>query len=175
MADSARSQRLNALNGQITVRNPVYLVHEITLLMETSAPDLQPAPEVDLTRYPELGKRYQSIVVDTFVLIALMFAAGHLFESWQTAPESARVVAFLFIWAGYEPIMTALGGTLGQRMLRIRVRRTSDETRPIHLGQSYLRYVVKLLLGWLIFLTMGANTKRRGLHDLAAGSVMVRV
>ena len=80
MADSARSQRLNALNGQITVRNPVYLVHEITLLMETSAPDLQPAPEVDLTRYPELGKRYQSIVVDTFVLIALMFAAGHLFE-----------------------------------------------------------------------------------------------
>ncbi|MBL8010729.1 MAG: RDD family protein [Flavobacteriales bacterium] len=143
--------------------------------METEAPLAQQEPEVYSRLYPELGDRYKSITVDLLVIIALMFAAGYLFEAWTSAPESARILAFIIIWAGYEPIATSLGCTLGNYVMKIRVRRSSDESRRINVLQAYVRYIVKVLLGWLIFLSMGANPRRRGIHDLAASSVMVRL
>lgn len=139
---------------------------------EQEMPQVPVGPSIDLARYPELGTRYRSILVDTMVLVALMFAAGHLFEAWTGAPEAARMYAFLFIWAGYEPLCMTLGGTVGNRLQGIQVRKAGNEAKRINLLQAYVRYAVKLSLGWLSFLTMGRDPKRRALHDLASGSVM---
>ena len=38
-----------------------------------------------------------------------------------------------------------------------------------------IRYPVKLLLGWISFLTINSNPKRRAIHDLASGSVMIKI
>jgi uncharacterized RDD family membrane protein YckC len=133
-----------------------------------------PEPPIDPAVYPELGDRYRSLTIDSIVIITLMFAAAYLFEAWPSAPEDARKWAFVLIWAGYEPIATAFGSTVGNYVMKIRVRRVGNESRRINILQAYVRYVVKLPLGWLSFLTMGGNAKRRAIHDLASGAVMVR-
>ena len=132
-------------------------------------------PTVNPADYPELGDRYRSLTIDTLVIIGLMFAAAYLFAVWPNAPEGARKWAFGLIWFGYEPVATSLGCTFGNYVMRIRVRRVGDESRRINLLQAYVRYPVKLLLGWLSFITMGGNAKRRAIHDMASGSVVVKV
>lgn len=142
--------------------------------MEQASEIPAPEPSIDPNAYPELGDRYRSLTIDSIVIIALMFAAAYLFESWPSAPADARKSAFLLIWLGYEPMSTAFACTLGNYIMKIRVRRVGNESRRINILQAYVRYMVKLPLGWLSFLTMGGNPKRRAIHDLASGAVMVR-
>jgi uncharacterized RDD family membrane protein YckC len=40
--------------------------------------------------------------------------------------------------------------------------------------QAFFRYVLKISLGWISFLTMHSNSQRRAIHDFAAGSVMIK-
>lgn len=40
---------------------------------------------------------------------------------------------------------------------------------------SVLRFVFKLLLGWISFLTVHANPKRRAIHDMVGHSVMIDI
>ena len=82
---------------------------------------------------------------------------------------SAGLVALLL----YEPVMvTAAGGTIGHRSLNLRVVRASDFGRvPIH--RSVIRVVVKAVLGVPVFLAVYFTSKNQGLHDLAAGTVVI--
>jgi len=133
-----------------------------------------PIPAVDHSRYPELGQRYRSILIDSLVIIALIFAAAQLFEFWPDAPTEARIIAFALVWAGYEPIAVAMGCTLGNYVMGIRVRAASNEIDRVNILRSYVRYATKGLLGWLSFLTISGNPRRRAIHDLASGTIMVR-
>jgi len=115
---------------EITAAPPPSIIQEV--------PPVRPA--IDPRRYPELGLRIRSIMIDTIVLIALMFAAGYVFASWRSAPESARMWAFLLIWFGYEPITMALGGTVGNLIIGLRVRKASDESKRIKVsGEASVR------------------------------------
>ncbi|HYC28596.1 MAG TPA: RDD family protein, partial [Chitinophagaceae bacterium] len=64
--------------------------------------------------------------------------------------------------------------TIGNLIKGIRVRRVNDVQRPINIFQAFIRYITKTLLGWLSFITIHSNRDKRAIHDLAAGSVMVR-
>jgi uncharacterized RDD family membrane protein YckC len=68
-----------------------------------------------------------------------------------------------------------LGCTLGNYIKGIRVRQISDTSKKINLIQALIRYPVKVMLGWFSFLTIGSNSKRRAIHDFAAGSVMIKL
>lgn len=136
-------------------------------------PAVEPEALVDPNRYPELGTRYRSIFIDTVVIVVMMWLATMLFSAWTTAPDGARMVAFILIWGVYEPACNTFACTLGNYIMKIRVRKAGDETRRIHIAQALVRYAVKLILGWLSFFTMGGNPRRRAIHDLASGSVVV--
>jgi len=41
--------------------------------------------------------------------------------------------------------------------------------------QAYIRFITKILLGWLSFLTINMNKDRRAIHDLVASTVMIKV
>ena len=69
----------------------------------------------------------------------------------------------------------AMGCTLGNYIKGIRVRKAADSTKRISFLQAIVRYPVKLTLGWLSFLTIHTNTKRRAIHDMASGSVMIKL
>ena len=128
-------------------------------------------------RYPDLKTRIQSTFIDTILMVGLMFLAGTLLEKINPSQEEEdgwiRGVIFISIWGVYEPLSMTIGCTLGNYLMKIRVKRHSDSNKRINLLQAYVRFVIKILLGWISFLTIHSNKERRAIHDFAAGSVMI--
>jgi len=125
--------------------------------------------------YPSLSDRIQSIFIDQILIISLMFVSASILDKYENAPDWIRIVLFFGIWAIYEPISMMFGCTLGNYAKRIRSRKFSDPTKRMSIFQSYLRYIIKIMLGWLSFLTINMNKEKRAIHDLAASTVMIKV
>jgi len=107
-------------------------------------------------------------------IILLMFIFSLVLERIEHVPDGVRMALFIFIWCIYEPLCTALGCTIGNWIKGIRVRRHGATEQRINIFQAFIRYFVKYLLGRLSFVTIHGNKERRAIHDLAAGSVMIR-
>jgi uncharacterized RDD family membrane protein YckC len=113
-------------------------------------------------------------MTDGIVVVVYMFVASYIFSLFESVPDNARIIAFVFIFLLYDPIFTSLfGGTIGHMMLGIRVKRESDEQKNILFHKAILRYLVKVLLGWVSLLTVSGNKKRKAIHDFLVGSVVV--
>ncbi len=126
-------------------------------------------------KYPLLTERIQSTFIDTIFIVVLMFIASIVLDRFENVPDWVRIVIFFGIWALYEPVCTTLGFTLGNYIKGIRVRRLNDVASHINFFQAFARYVLKLLLGWVSFLTIHSNPEKQAIHDLAAGSVMIKL
>jgi uncharacterized RDD family membrane protein YckC len=127
-------------------------------------------------KYPSLVKRIQSILIDTLLMVVLMFVVAWVMDSIKVEEEQeglVKAIIFVCIWGVYEPVCMILGSTLGNYLIGIRVRKHSDNSKRINIFQAYVRFIVKILLGWISFLTIGMNNERRAIHDLAAGTVMI--
>lgn len=126
-------------------------------------------------KYPELSDRIQSTFIDTILIIVLMFAFASLLDKFENVPDWVRIVMFASLFIIYEPICMVLGSTLGNYLKGIRVRKNADSTKKINIIQAIIRYPVKVFLGWISFLTINSNPKRRAIHDLISGSVMIKI
>jgi uncharacterized RDD family membrane protein YckC len=104
-----------------------------------------------------------------------MFAFASILDYCQNAADWVRIVMFVTLFIVYEPLCMVFGFTLGNYIKGIRVRRCSDTTKRINLFQSIVRYPIKISLGWISFLTINSNPKRRAIHDLASGTVMIKL
>ena len=124
--------------------------------------------------YPSLSDRIQSAFIDAVLIVVLMFMATALLDKYENAPDWIRIVLFFGLWAVYEPLCTTLGCTAGNYMKGIRVRRYNNESNRINFFAAFVRYCVKILLGWISFITIHFNPERRAIHDYVAGSVMVK-
>ncbi len=142
--------------------------------MEPTLPAEEPASKRILERYPLLGDRVQSTFIDTMLLITLMFVAASVLERYEQVPDGVRIAIFVSLFALYDPVCTSLGATLGNYVKKIRVRQTNNSSKRINIFQALLRYLLKISLGWISFLTIHSNSRRRAIHDILAGSVMIR-
>lgn len=124
--------------------------------------------------YPSLSDRVQSTFIDGIFIIIMMFAFATILDKYGDAPNWIRIVLFFGLWAVYEPACTTLGFTIGNYLKGIRVRNYEDVSKKINFFQALIRYILKFLLGWISFITIHGNPERRAIHDLAAGSVMIR-
>ncbi len=124
--------------------------------------------------YPSLLKRLQSSVIDAIVILVAMVAFAQFSNQFENFPTFLRIglLASLLL---YEPICISFGCTLGNYLLGLRVRRNDNETSKINFLQAVLRYITKLALGWISFLTIHSNPKRRAIHDMVANSVMIKL
>jgi uncharacterized RDD family membrane protein YckC len=106
-----------------------------------------------------------------------MFAAAWIFDNISQNEEEdtgwIKAVVFVSIWCIYEPVCTTLGATLGNYLMKIRVRQENARGKKINLPQAFVRFIFKFVLGWLSFLTIHFNEERRAIHDMIAGSVML--
>lgn len=127
------------------------------------------------TKYPQLIDRIQATFIDTLLIVILMFAFSGILDKFDNVPDWVRVIMFVGLFIAYEPLCMTLGATLGNYLKGIRVRNNLDPTKRINLLQAIIRYPVKVLLGWISFLTINTNQKRRAIHDLASGSVMIKL
>jgi hypothetical protein len=141
---------------------------------DTKEPQQQPGLETEknVFAYPTLVKRIQALAIDSMFLLAFMITIMLLTEGSSNA-VAIRVTVGLLVVFLYEPLLTVYAGTLGQRAIGIRVRRTDDPSKKINLLQSYARTLVKAMLGWLSFITIHFNEQHRAIHDFAGSSVMV--
>lgn len=127
------------------------------------------------TEYPLLGDRIQSSFIDMILIILMMFVFASILDRYENVPDWVRIILFIGLWAAYEPVCTSLGCTLGNYIKGIRVRQHDSATKRINIFQALIRYVVKIVLGWISFLTIHSNHERRAIHDFMAGSVMIKV
>lgn len=123
--------------------------------------------------YPSMLTRIKSIFIDVVCMVLFMYLATVVLSLFGEPPVWTKVLTFILIWGVYEPLATCTGGTIGNRMMKIAVRNVNDPGRSINFLKAYIRFVIKSLLGTLSFITMNFNAKRRAIHDLAAGSVVV--
>jgi uncharacterized RDD family membrane protein YckC len=105
----------------------------------------------------------------------MMFVFAAVLDRFENVPDWVRIALFASLFIAYEPLCMTLGSTLGNYLKGIRVRKDSDSTKRINILQAIMRYPVKVLLGWISFLTISSNPKRRAIHDLVSGSVMIKL
>ncbi|MBP7558176.1 MAG: RDD family protein [Chitinophagaceae bacterium] len=130
---------------------------------------------VNTIGFPSLKERVQSTFIDTLLIISLMFVAAAALDRFGPVPDWLRIVIFLTLWLVYEPLATSLGSTLGNYLMKIRVREYGKPNQRINFLLALVRYVIKFLLGWLSFITISTNPEKRAIHDLAAGSIMIKI
>lgn len=124
--------------------------------------------------YPLLGDRIQSTFIDTILLVAMMFLFSEILDWFQNVPDSVRITMFIAVWIVYDPLCTTFGCTLGNYIKGLRVRQHDDVHKRINIIQAIIRYMLKLFLGWLSFLTINSNKEKRAIHDFAVGSVVIK-
>jgi uncharacterized RDD family membrane protein YckC len=124
--------------------------------------------------YPALSDRIQSTFIDTFSIILMMFAFSSVLESFNNVSDWIRILLFITVWIIYDPLCTTLGCTIGNYVKGIRVRQRDNHELRISFLQALIRYIFKIFLGWLSFLTIHSNAERRALHDMVVGSVVVK-
>ncbi len=123
--------------------------------------------------YPTVFRRYLGSLVDGMIVLSAMVGGGLLISNVGPQLTWLRGAWLGFVLFGYEPLFTSLGATVGQRVLKYRVRRHDDRARTISFPAAVLRYVIKLFLGFISFFTMSFNSEQRAIHDMAAGSVVI--
>jgi uncharacterized RDD family membrane protein YckC len=126
-------------------------------------------------KYPSLVERLQSTFIDTIIIIILMIVFSNVLDGFNNVPEWVRILLFVFLFVIYEPLFMTFGCTVGNYIKGIRVRKHEHIEQKINIGQSIIRYPIKLSLGWISFLTINSNLQRRAIHDLASGSVMIKL
>lgn len=128
--------------------------------------------EIEEFEFPTLITRIQSSVIDFGVILIIIFVFSQLSDSINF-PDWIRGFALLFVFILYEPTLQTLGGTIGNRIKGINVRKNQDVERKINFFQALIRFIVKVLLGWVSFLTIHNDYRKRAIHDLVAGTVML--
>ncbi len=125
--------------------------------------------------YPYLSDRIQSTFIDTILIIVLMFAFTSILDKFTDVPQWVRIVGFSGLFFAYEPLLMTFGCTFGNYIKGIRVRKSSDTDMKINIFQAVIRYLFKIILGWVSFFTINSNPRRRAIHDLVSGTVMVKI
>lgn len=128
-----------------------------------------------IEKYPQLTDRVQATFIDTILVVIMMFVFAGILDKFENVPDWVRISLFVSLFMIYEPLCMTLGFTLGNYIKGIRVKKYADSTKRINILQAFIRYPIKVLLGWISFLTINRNAKRRAIHDLVSGSVMIKL
>jgi uncharacterized RDD family membrane protein YckC len=122
---------------------------------------------------PSIKTRYFSMLIDVIMILLLALGISSLFEKIGQVPDYVRGILFFVVVILYEPILVTFGTTIGQLLLNIRVRNFSNPTKKLTFPLVLLRFIIKIFLGWISFISVTFNVNRRAIHDFASGSIMI--
>ena len=128
----------------------------------------------DVTLFPSLVVRIKAVFIDVLIMLMIFTATALFIGSFGDIPDFAKGFILIFMFYLYDPVLTSFyGGTLGHKMMKLKVRKYANPEVNISLGQAFLRFFIKGFLGWLSFLTVTGNRRKRAIHDLASGSIIL--
>lgn len=124
--------------------------------------------------YGSLVKRVKATLIDFIIIMVLGLLVSEVFSRINDLPDYARIIAFCFVFFLYDPIFVSLFGyTIGQFLLGLRVRRNNNESFKILFPIAFIRFILKVVLGWISLLTITGNNKKMAIHDMVANSVVI--
>lgn len=118
--------------------------------------------------------RTKSSTIDTLLLIAAAFFIAGILSYFQNVPTWLRALLFLSLLM-YEPVCISFGATIGNQIMNVRVRRSSNDSKNLNILRSLIRFISKLLFGWISYVTIFKNPRKRAIHDLIAGATTIAV
>lgn len=125
-------------------------------------------------KYAGLIERIKAAIIDGIVMVIIMFGFYKVFGFFGEVSDVIRGSAMVFVFVLYDPITTSMfGATLGHSSVGIMVKRFSDETRNIPFPMALLRFITKVVLGWVSLLSVSLSDNKRAVHDFVAGSVVM--
>lgn len=122
--------------------------------------------------YPSLLTRVKALIIDTIVMVMMLYTISEFFSKLDHIPTFVRVLAFLFVFFLYDPWLTsARGGTIGHKFMKLKV--TKNETGELlSFKTAFVRSSIKALLGWLSLFTVGKSKQKQAIHDIVVNSVI---
>ncbi|MAW94191.1 MULTISPECIES: RDD family protein [unclassified Leeuwenhoekiella] len=136
--------------------------------------DSSPQVKTIVQVYPHISNRIKAAFVDAIVIILLMLLFTDIFSKFESVPDYYKIVAFVFVFLAYEPIMVSVFGfSLGHFLNDLRVKRHSNPSKNLNIFLAIVRFITKSLLGWISLLTISGNPERRAIHDMLSDSVVI--
>ncbi|RXR21352.1 RDD family protein [Flavobacterium amnicola] len=118
--------------------------------------------------------RTKSSTIDTLILITLAFIIAELLSNFENVPTWIRTLLFSSLVI-YEPICITFGTTIGNHIMNIRIRRSSNDSKKLNILRSVIRFISKLFFGWISYVTIFKNPRKRAIHDLITGATTIKV
>lgn len=142
-----------------------------------AASPTQPGPMPGL-RFGGFLPRWVALILDHIVAGAVSFGLALLFIPFKDDLLGVLIILLIpALWIAYLPLFWIWRGqTPGMGLFRLRIVRDSDGGR-IGISQGLLRYLIWLAQYAVFFprfLYVAFEPRKRGLHDIAAGTVMVQ-
>lgn len=125
-------------------------------------------------KYPTILRRYFSTLIDGIILLVVFIVSLSLIEGKDQITSTIRFVVPIMIIFFYEPLLTSKACTIGQLITQIRVRKITDLKR-ISIILAYVRYFVKIFLGFISFFSIIFSNKGRAIHDFSSGTVVIQI
>lgn len=120
---------------------------------------------------PSFGKRIGSYFIDLIFLVLLNFPLASLTSTLNAYLPKNYILVFLPVWALYFFLMEWLfKGTIGKKIGGIMIIADAED-KSVNVFRYVIRAIIKLIpiLGIVMFF----NEKRKGVHDLIAGTIVV--
>lgn len=126
------------------------------------------------TNYPDIADRVKAQVADGAMIVLFLFGITLLFSAFDNVPDEARMVSSIFIFVLYNPLMiTFFGGTIGHKMIDLKVVRKPNPDQYPNIFKSILRFLIKGTLGIISLLTIFTDNKNKAIHDILSGTIVL--
>ncbi len=127
-----------------------------------------------MNRTATILDRTKSSTIDTLFLIGLAFIIAEILSYFEDVSTALKTILFTSLVL-YEPICVTFGATIGNHIMRIRIRRSSNESKKLNIIRSILRFFLKIIFGWISYVSIFKNPRKRTLHDLISGTTTISI
>src|SRR5690242_8574238 len=113
-------------------------------------------------RYPSILKRYLSSFIDGLLILAGYFSILGWMTSENGISQSKALLIGIFVFL-YEPLCVSFICTIGQKIMRIRVRDCKNRNRKLSFDDAIIRSLTKATLGIFSFFMISVSKDRRAI------------
>lgn len=122
--------------------------------------------------YPGIRRRYLATLIDSILIISFLIMSSTMIGSNNETDRLIRIAVFVFAIFIFEPLLTSKLYTPGQKMVGIRVRNVNT-LENLSLTEAFVRFITKVIFGFVSLFTIIITENRRAIHDFAGKSIVV--
>lgn len=124
--------------------------------------------------FATINKRVKAAIIDSIFLIVIALLVGEFFAVAELNNATFKIIAFVLIFILYDPFFTSFyGATIGHSYNHISVKQENNPKKNINFHHAFIRFLIKVSLGWLSLLSIINSTNKKAIHDYAVKSIVI--